>query len=665
MALQRHTAGRLGEAEALYRQILAAEPDHADALHLLGILAHQVGRSDAAADLIGRAISLKPGWAEAYSNRGEILRALGRLNEAIAAHRQAIALRPDHAESYYNLGVVLNENGQLDDAIAAYRQAIALGPHLPKAYNNLGAALSDKARWDQAIARKPHLPGADGSLHNGAAQSDLLDEAIAACRRAIALQPNYPEAYINIGVVSKETGNLDEAIAAYRQAIAVRPDSAEAHSGLVFAMHLHPAFDARALADELSRWNRRHAAPLREASPAGPGPARPACSDRAPRSSAVPPASGFRADHFVGRAPVRRLRIGYVSPDFADHVVGRNVLPLFRRHNRQEFEIFCYHNISRCDAITAEFQTHADHWRSIVGLSDEHVARLVREDRIDILVDLALHTAHNRLLVFARKPAPVQATFAGYPSSTGLTAIDYRLSDPYLDPPDSDQSINSERTIRLPETFWCYDPLENSGMRVSPLPALQTGGITFGCLNTFCKINPAVLSLWAQVLRRVENSRLLLLAPLGSHRQRTVDRLAQDGIDPGRVQFISRLSRRDYLHVYHRIDVAVDSFPYNGHTTSLDALWMGVPVVTLVGKTPVARAGWSQLSNLGLTELAGHTPEQFVEIAAALASDLPRLSELRGTLRQRMERSPLMDAPRFAAGIEAAYRQMHCGVLLH
>ncbi len=307
---------------------------------------------------------------------------------------------------------------------------------------------------------------------------------------------------------------------------------------------------------------------------------------------------------------------------------------------------------------TQRLRSYADCWRSIVGLGDEEVADLVRRDSIDILVDLALHTADNRLLVFARKPAPVQVTFAGYPGSTGLNAIDYRLSDPYLDPPGMDESVYSEKTIRLPDSFWCYDPLECSDISVNPLPANENGFVTFGCLNNFCKVTEGALQLWAQMIAQIAGSRLLLLASEGEHRHRVKAFFQNEGIDPQRVEFASYRPRTDYLSLYHRIDVGLDTFPYNGHTTSLDAYWMGVPVVTLMGLTPVARAGWCQLSNLGLPELVAHSEEQYIDIAATLANDLPRLAKLRATLRPRMEASPLMDAPRFARNIEGAYRTM-------
>jgi predicted O-linked N-acetylglucosamine transferase (SPINDLY family) len=412
--------------------------------------------------------------------------------------------------------------------------------------------------------------------------------------------------------------------------MALRPEDPEAHSDLVFISHFDPECNAQAIGEAHRLWARRHAEPLKK----------------------------HIQPHANGRNPERRLRIGYVSPDFRDHVVGRNLLPLFRHADRQQFEITCYSQVLRPDATTAQFQQHGDGWRNIIDRSDEQLAAMVRQDQIDILVDLALHSAGNRLLAFARKPAPVQVTFAGYPSTTGLDTIDYRLSDPYMDPEGNDASVYSEQTIRLPHSFWCYDPLDCREIPVNPLPASQNGLVTFGCLNNFGKINDQVLSTWAKVLSQVERSRLLLLSGEGSHRQHTLDLLSKAGVSPDRVEFVTHQPRQKYLELYHRIDLGLDSFPYNGHTTSLDSFWMGVPVITLVGQAPVARAGWSQLSNLGLPELAGKTPEEFVSIAVALAKDQPRLQELRQTLRQRMEQSPLMDAPGFARGIEAAYRQM-------
>ncbi len=288
-------------------------------------------------------------------------------------------------------------------------------------------------------------------------------------------------------------------------------------------------------------------------------------------------------------------------------------------------------------------------------MSDEQLAELIRRDRIDILVDLTLHMAQNRMLVFARKPAPVQVTWLGYPGTTGLETMDYRLTDPYLDPPGETDAFYTEKSLRLPHTFWCMDPeaLGASEMPgINPPPAERAGHVTFGCFNNFCKVNQPLLELWSRVLDAVPGSRMVLLAPPGSRRQWVARTLGE------RVDFVSRDSRRNYLRFYNRIDLGLDTLPYNGHTTSIDSLWMGVPVVTLLGRTVVGRAGFSQLSNVGLSELAATTADQFVELAAKLAADLPKLTELRRTLRERTRSSPLMDGERFARDIESAYRQM-------
>jgi predicted O-linked N-acetylglucosamine transferase (SPINDLY family) len=705
LALQHHRARRFPEAEQLYRQILVTEPKHFDAMHNLGALCFQTKRYDIAIDLIRRAIVLRPGSPEAHCNLGNSLRESGQLDAAIAAYHQAIALRPNYAEAYGNLGNALNLKGRFDEgasacrqsillrpgyaeahytlgnalqalgrieeAIASYRQAIALRPSLPEAYNNLGNALKKIERSDEAIAAyrqaialranfaeaycnlgnallnklqtddaiaayrtaiavSPDYASAYSNLGTALHDKGQFGEAVAAHQRALALDPNVPEFHNNLGNVLKDQGQLDEAIAAYRRAVALNPQYTSADSSLVYTLLFHPAYDAKTVAQEHRRWNRQHAEPLQ----------------------------ALIRDHSNDRSPGRRLRVGYVSPDFRDHVVGRNLLPVLRHHDRRHFDITCYATVPLRDAMTLQFERSADHWRSIAGLSDEEAADQIRKDQIDVLVDLSLHMVHNRLLIFARKPAPVQVTFAGYPGSTGLSTIDYRLSDPYLDPPGMDESIYSEQTVRLPDSFWCYDPLEDRDVSVNSLPALKNGFITFGCLNNFCKINPTVLAVWAQVMKQVENSRLMLLMRLGSHQQDALASLWQQGIDPARVEIIPPQSRRSYLESYHRIDLGLDSFPYNGHTTSLDSLWMGVPVITLVGERVVSRAGWCQLSNLGLGELAGTTSEQFAKISVALAGDLPKLARLRATLRQRMEQSPLMDAPKFTRNIESAYRQM-------
>jgi predicted O-linked N-acetylglucosamine transferase (SPINDLY family) len=641
-ALQHHMAGRLPQAENLYRQILGQDPNFVHATHLLGLLAHQAGRSDIAVDLIRGAIALGLNTPDAYGNLGNALRGTGRMDEAIAALRQSLTLGPGQAPTYVNLGNTLQSNGQVDEAIAAFRQAIDIAPTLAEAHNNLASALVTLGQLDEAIASaeraialRSDYSDACINLGNAYRFKGNFDGAIAAYSNALGHppagpNPNLAKVHSSLGSAYKDLGQVDQALTAYRKAAELDPADPRHGNNVLLLLQYHPGYDAAAIAKENDQWNRQYALPFARATPV----------------------------HANDREPNRRLRIGYVSPDFKDHAVGRNLLPLFRNHDRSNFEIVCYSNDPGSDPITEEYRRLADSFINISHLSDDQAAVKIHHDRIDILIDLALHTANNRLLIFARGPAPVQATFAGYPAGTGLTAIDYRLSDPYLDPQGMDESASSEKTIRLENSFWCYDPLDCGDIAVNPLPALSSGVITFGCLNNYCKINDQVLALWAQVLRRLPNSRLLLLSRSGQPYPRTLELLANGGITADRIDFVRNGNRREYLQAYHRIDIGLDTFPYNGHTTSLDSLWMGVPVVTLAGSRSVARAGWAQLSNLQLAELAGQSPDHFVDIAAQLAGDLPRLSIIRSGLRARMEQSPLMDAPRFAQSIQQAYRQM-------
>lgn len=704
IAIKHHQAGRLDEAESLYRQILAGQPNHAEALRLQGLISLQLGRKRLAVDLIGRAVALRPGWAEALGDLGDAFMGTGQLDQAISAYRQSLALKPNNAAAIGNLGLALLYKGLTEEAISAYRQALALKPDYPEALSNLGISLRRKGQLDEAIASfqraiviRPHFAQAHSNLGNALRARGNFDEAIAAYRRAVALQPNDPDAYVNLSIVLSETRQLDDAIAASRQAIALRADLAEAHvslgmalknkgqldeavsayrraiaiksnipevynnlgnvlldrgeinealeayrqavslnagyaeahSNLIYAMHFDPRCETRTIAGELRSWNERHARPWKRAG----------------------------APHGNTPEPNRRLRIGYVSPDLCAHPVGRFLKPLFQHHDREAFTTFAYAHVPVPDAMTHELRAATGQWRDIVSLSDEQAADLIRQDQIDILVDLTMHSAHNRLLVFARKPAPVQATYLAYCSSTGLEAIDYRFSDPWLDQPAEAEAIYSEKTIYLPETYWCYAPLYLAP-EVTPVPALQHGNITFGCLNKFCKVSDGALAAWAKLLHAVPSSRLLLYAQQGGHRLRVADQLKREGIEPGRLEFVGFMPGREYFESYGQIDIALDTFPFGGGTTTCDALWMGVPTVSLAGQTAVGRGGLSILSNVGLPELVVRSEEQYVQIAAGLANDLPRLIDLRSTLRRRLERSPLMDAFRFTRNVESLYRRI-------
>jgi predicted O-linked N-acetylglucosamine transferase (SPINDLY family) len=567
----------------------------------LGIGHYQAGRFAPAEAVFRGILAHFPQNLEAHSALAVLYESLSRDQEAIPHCQAGLALAPQEPSLHYNMAVSLAKLGRLEEAAAHYRQAIAFKPDFWMAYHNLADVLR---------------------------VLDRLDEALSVCQKAIQLKPDAKNAHFNLGRILGNLARHDEAMDACRQTLARWPDDPRPHSNLVYGLLFHPDIDAPTIRQELALWNQSHARPLR---------------------SAIRP-------HVNDRHPDRRLRIGYVSPNFCSHVVGRNILPIFTHHDRNSFEIFCYSTQAVSDFMTENFRQRADHWREVSTLSPEQLAGQINTDRIDILVDLSLHLAGNSLLVFARKPAPVQVTFAGYPGSTGLEAIDYRLSDPYLDPPEND-SLYVEKTLRLPHTFWCYEAMGEPIIPNSP-PAASTGRITFGNLNHLRKTNEFTFDLWSKVLRAVEGSRLVLLSDQDSHRQRTRDFFRSRGIAPERIEFCSSRPHRAYLHLYHQIDIGLDTLPYNGHTTSLDALWMGVPVVTLVGQTVVGRAGYSQLMNLKHPELITHTPEAFIATATALAADIPRLDIYRATLRPRMETSPLMDIPGFTRGLETAYRQM-------
>ena len=662
--------GRPEEALASYRQAIALKPNYAMAHYNSGIALRSLGQLAEALAAYQQAVKLVPQYPEAYCNMGLVLLDLRRWEEAMVALKEAIRLKPNYPEAYTNLGTAHLEQGQLDDALAAFQLAIQYSPgyaeaqnnggdvqangrqpdqvmvkydkavapnaNLAQGYINLGLALQRSGRFEEAIAvyqkaieRQPDNPRAYNNLGFARSKTGRLDEALAAYRQAIALNPKYPEAHNNLGNALSEMGQLDEAIAAYRQAIALKPSYTDAHSNLVFAMHYHPDLDAAALAAEHRRWDQQHAQPFKE----------------------------HIRPHANDRRPDRRLRIGYVSPDFREHVVAYFIKNLLASHDRSQVEVYVYSNVRVPDGMTERLRQQVDVWRDIVRLTDEQAAELIRTDQIDILVDLAMHSSETRLLVFARKPAPVQVTYLAYASGSGLAAMDYRLTDPYLDPPGLHDAHYAEESIRLPETYWCYgaDP---RAPEPGPLPALAAGHITLGCLNSFGKVSAVTLEAWCHLLTALPNAKLIVHAKEGSHRQRVTDKLTHAGIDPARVQFMGFVNVVEYFQEYGKIDIGLDPFPFTGGTTTCDALWMGVPVVSLAGQTGVSRGGLSILSNVGLPELVAKTPEEYVQIAVDLAHDLPRLAQLRSTLRQRMQSSPLMDAPRFACNVEAAYREM-------
>jgi protein O-GlcNAc transferase len=627
-------AGDADGAQAAYRQALAVRPGDSNALTNLGTLLQAQRRYDEALDLLRAALAAAPEAPAAMVNLGVLLTLLGQCEEAAEVLARAVARDPDFAQAAYNYGNALHALGRVRDAQAQYRRALVLDPVHAEAANNLGNVCRELGEYRAALDAfetatrvRPDFIDAYNNTANLMRTLGRLDDAHALLLRALELDPAHSDTLNNLGNVLKDSGDLDEGIACFRRAIASEPGNLIAHSNLVYALSFQ-SFDPGAILEAARGWAAQHAA------------------------SVVPMPSPVDTEPLGGR----RLRIGYVSADFREHCQALFTTPLFAHHDRTRFEIHAYSSVIRPDATTARLADYVEVWHEVRTLDDAALAAKIRADGIDVLVDLTLHMADGRPLLFARKPAPVQVAWLAYPGTTGIGAIDWRITDPYLDPPAHDAHY-SEQSWRLPNTFWCYDPLATQP-EVNPLPVASAGHVTFGSLNNPCKLTLATLQLWAPVFASLPRARLVLMAPEGDARGRICARLAQAGIDPERVRFVPFRARDAYLRSYHEIDIGLDSLPYNGHTTSLDALWMGVPVVTRIGPTVAGRAGLSQLSNLGLEVLAADSDESFVATAIELANDLPRLAALRASLRARMERSPLMDGKRFARDLEAAYEAM-------
>jgi protein O-GlcNAc transferase len=705
-AVGHHQAGRLTEAETGYRRLLALQPNRADVLFNLAAALRQQNRLHDAADVYRQTVALRPNYADAHYNLGNTLMVLGRPNDAIAAYRSAVAAKPGFAQAHGNLGVALKAQGALDEAVAVFRRAITVAPDSVDAHANLGATLSEFGRpaeaadayreairlrpdyaeahynlgtvldalgrpdeaaaaYRAAIAANPRLTEAHSNLGNVLRGQGRLDEATACFRRAIALAPERPGLHYNLGNALNDRGTLEEAATAYRAAIALKPDHADAHANLAIVLMNQGRIDeadaefrralsiARDNADTRSNWlfclNYRADADAERVFAAHRD-----WEAHLDRSAPV-------IVHSNDRTPTRQLKIGYVSPDFRMHSVAYFLEPLLAAHDRRAVDVTCYAEVARPDHVTARLQRLADHWVSTVGMSDAALAARVQDDGIDILIDCAGHTAHNRLKVFARKPAPVQATWLGYPNTAGLSAIDYRLVDAVTDPPGAADMLASERLVRLPGGFLCYGGASDAP-EPAPPPCLTAGAVTFGSFNNPAKLSPTTLDAWAALLKRLPNARLLLKGkPFADEATRALyrERLAALGVAAERVELTGwTAASAHHLAFYERVDVALDPFPYNGTTTTCEALWMGVPVVSLRGDRHCGRVGASLLSQIGAHGWIAETVDDYVARAAALAADPEQLCALRRDLRARVAASPLCDRVAFTRSLETAYRQM-------
>ncbi len=658
---------------------------------MLGLLANAAGQIDAGIELIQQAVTLQPANAVYLSNLGELLRSRGRLSEAGEVLRRAVAFDPISANAWHNLGLTLREAGQTQEAAEASQRAVQLDQAWPEprkvlvnllidarrfeealphalfvanrlvndaeAYRILGRVLTELAMLEDAESaylRAVHYDPTSGVNLNelGAVQLKLIKtrEAGEAFRRAIEVDPTFDWPYNNYAGVLKDTGRIDEAFDYFHRGLELNPAMYAVRSNMLLATHYSTTLEQDRIAAEHRRWEV-------------------AFRQTYPRYAPTP-----FVEH--DRTPDRVLRVGYISADLRAHSVADFLEALWEQHASPrsmaarsaigvpQLELYAYADIRFPDSVTESLKRNVDVWRDIVCKSSEDVAAMIRRDRIDILIDLAGHSAHNHMPVFAMKPAPIQLTWLGYPDTTGLSTIDYRFTDAWADPPGTTEQYFTEKLYRLPNGFLCYHPTVDCP-EVGPLPCDTASTITLGCFNSFAKLNLPLIKLWKRLLDELPEATLLLKATVlgeGYAREVMSNYFEQAGLDERRVRLLG-VERNFYDHMtrYHHVDIGLDTFPYHGTTTTCEALWMGIPVVTLAGRVHASRVGVSVLSNAGFPELIAETPEEYIQKVVDLANNRDRLRRLRANLRPSLAKSPLLDAPRFARDFEAALREIWCG----
>jgi predicted O-linked N-acetylglucosamine transferase (SPINDLY family) len=624
--------GRSAEAEACYREALRLNPNSPDACNNLACCLKDLGHPAEAEPYFRDALRLRPDFAEALTNLADALEKLRRYEEAETSCRAALQLKPGLPDAHNTLGSILGMLGRSTEAEAACRTALQLRPNFAMAHNNLGCILKDLRRaaeaevcFREAVRLRPNLPEAHNNLGTTLKDLGRLEEAEAALRAALRLRPNFQEAEVNLSILLLLQCRYDEVVPRYEKILAENPDMGAAWRALLFSLPYIPGFDCRksfAIHRAFGRAVARGAKPL------------PLHNDR---------------------DPDRRLRIGWSSSDFRNHPVARNLELIFARRDRSKFEAICYSGVKTPDAMTDKFRSQADLWRSTVGMDDAAVAELIRSDRIDVMIYLAGRFDDNRPQIAMRRPAPVQISFHDVATS-GLDGMDYLIADPVLVPRHTPECF-TERVLRLPN-FCLHAPPQDSPPPSDP-PSLSGCSVTFGCFHNPTKLNSSVFALWAELLRRIPRARL---------RFKYLERYASDSLQAmirrrlgmelaDRIEFDpTRTPLGQHLAQYNQVDIALDPFPFNGSTATFEALWMGVPVVTLAGDMMVSRWAASMLSKIGLTELIATTPQQYIDIASRLAADQQRLRELRASLRDQVRRSPLCDGPRTTRYLERAFR---------
>jgi predicted O-linked N-acetylglucosamine transferase (SPINDLY family) len=630
--------GRGDKAMSAYDQAIAIRPDFVEAMNNRAMCLCWMGRLEEGVEQFKAAIQLNPALPDTHNNMGTALTHLGRYEEAGASFQTAIDLKPDHVEAINNLGSTLRSVGKSDDSISLFEKAIELRPQFVQAHSNLAAALSDVGRKDEALkaidtALKLRPGLAQQHFIRGIILREMhrMDDGIDAIREAIRLDPNHIAALTALGYAQLECGELEEAMKLLKQSIEMKPDP-QTHSNVLLTINYHPGYSPADLLEAHQSWAELHEKPL----------------------------MANWKPHTNDRSPNRKLRVGYVSPDFRGHSVSYFLEPILQNHDHDQFEIFAYARMASVDMHTWRLRSQIDHWREISTKRSDETAEQIRSDQIDILVELAGHTGGNALTTFARKPAPVQINMIGFPSTTGLTGMDYRITDELCDPPGQTDAFNTESLIRMPGLFWCYRPPYTTP-EIGPLPMESNGFVTFTSVNNFTKVTPDVQTMWARLLQAVPSSKLILqTSALSSDRTQAavIARFAAAGVAADRLDFRPWSDFTQYMQLLERSDMTLDPYPFNGGTTTCHSLWMGAPVITLAGDRHASRMGLSMMTAIGLPEFVAHTPEQYVQIAVEMAQDLPRLAAIRAGMRNRLKASPLLDAVGYTRNLESAYRRV-------
>ena len=629
--------GLLSEAAAKAQGMTERFPEHWAGWKMLGVVYNRVGQNGDAIGPMQKATALQPNDAEAHNNLAIALDAVGRLDEAAASYQRVIRINPDHAKANGNLGLALYRLGRLGEAEVAYRRTLEIDPEAAMVHWALGVILHKEGRLDEAVTSyrraiqaKPDMVEAHNNL--GAALRDigLLVEAEASSRRALRLRPGYADAHNNLGIVLYDGGHLDEAAECYRRALQIDPDAAETHSNLLFCLSNDTHVDAQTLYSEHLGFGDHFEAPFR----------------------------GRPPQHANPRDAERGLRIGFVSGDLRNHAVASFVEPmLVYLSGFPQLSLYAYSNLTAEDEVSGRLRKYFAHWIPVAALSDQALDQRIREDGIDILFDLSGHSAKSRLAVFARKPAPIQVSWIGYPGTTGLRAMDYYLADKFFLPEERFAWQFTEKLVYLPTTV-PFVPAEVSP-DVNPLPALSRGFVTFGSFNRPSKIGRDQVALWSRLLGALPDSRMLICAmPLDDNHETMVQWFTDEGIERGRLDFHKRCNLEPYLALHQQVDICLDTFPYTGGTTINHALWMGVPTLTMVGDTPASWSGARLMSFACLEEFIAENADDFVAKGLDQARHIARLAEIRAGLRDRFNNSPLGQPALVADAFQRAMRIM-------